>query len=67
MLRQCWDKCATGYRFSISAKSIKHFEENRTTISTRLTTLKYFNNDIVTSDSPLKSRSSDTSVTARKI
>ena len=67
MLQQCWDKCTTVYRSSIPAKSIKHFDENRTKINTRLTTLKCFNNDMVTPDSPLKSRSSDTSVTAHKI
>ena len=67
MLRQCWDKCTTIYRSSIPAKSIKHFDENGTKLNTRLTTLKYFNNDIVTSDSPLKSRSSDALVTAHKI
>ena len=67
MLQQCWDKCTTVYRSSIPAKSTKHFDENGTKINTRLTTLKYFNNDMVTSDSPLKSRSSDTSVTAHEI
>ena len=64
MLQQCWDKSTTVYRSSTAAKSIKHFDENGTKINTRLTTLKYFNNDMVTSDSPLKSRSSHTSVTA---
>ena len=67
MLRQCWDKCTTVYRSSIPVKSIKHFDENGTKINTRLTTFKYFNKDMVTSDSPLKSRSSDTSVTAHEI
>ena len=67
MLRQCWDKCTTIYRSSIPAKSIKHFDENGTKLNTRLTTSKYFNNDIVTSDSPLKSRSSDALVTAHEI
>ena len=35
--------------------------------NTRLTTLKCFNNDMVTSHSPLKSKSSDTWVTAHEI
>ena len=67
MLKRCWDKCTTVYRSSIPAKSIKHFDENGTKVNTKLTTLKYFNNDMVSSDSPLKSRSSDTSVTAHEI
>ena len=67
IFRQCWDKCTTIYRSSIPAKSLKHFDENGTRINTRLTTLKYFNNDMITSDSPLKSRSSDTSVSAHEI
>ena len=54
-------------RSSIASKSIKHFDANGTKINTRLTTLKYFNNDMVTSDSPLKSKSSDTLVTAHEI
>ena len=54
-------------RYSIAAKSIKHFDANVTKINTRLTTLKCFNNDMVTSDSPLKSKSSDTLVTAHEI
>ena len=61
-----WDKCTTVYRSSIPEKSIKHFDENGTKINTRLTTLKYLNNDMVTSDSPLKPRSSDTLVTAHE-
>ena len=54
-------------RSSIAAKSIKYFDANGTKINTRLTTLKCFNNDMVTSDSPLKSKSSDTLVTAHEI
>ena len=67
MLQECWDKCTTLYRSSIPARSLKYFDENGTKINTKLSTLKYFNNDMVTSNSPLKSMSSDISATAHEI
>ena len=67
MLQECWDKCTTLYRSSIPARSLKYFDENGKKINTKLSTLKYFNNDMVTSNSPLKSMSSDISATAHEI
>ena len=47
--------------------STKLFDENGTKVNTRLTTLKYFNNDMVTFDSPVKSTYSDTLATTHEI